>query len=207
MAGGEPLTSDARFKSRGALGGMVVLPAVAYACLSRPLVEVGGWADVGLNVVGWVILSLGIFMRIWSTLYIGGRKSASMVTEGPYAICRHPLYVGSFLIVLSLAVFLKSPVALGAVAIAAMVYRLWIIPSEERHALACFGAPYLEYQGATPRLLPSLRSLRRPRFVEVKVAELLRELARDFGCIMIGASAELIGHCRMAPWWPHLPFP
>jgi protein-S-isoprenylcysteine O-methyltransferase Ste14 len=198
------MTRSRAFKSRGPLAAGIILPAVAYACFSRPLVEAGGWADLGLNLLAWAILSLGIFMRVWSTLYIGGRKSISIVTEGPYAACRHPLYVGSLFIVISVAVFLKSPVALAAVAATALIYTLWVIPSEEQHALACFGAPYLEYQGATPRFLPSLRRLRRPRFVEVKVAELLRELARDFGYIMIGASAEFVAHCRMAPWWPHL---
>jgi protein-S-isoprenylcysteine O-methyltransferase Ste14 len=195
---------DRTFKSRGPLAGIVILPAVAYACLSPPLVNAGTWADAGLSVLAWAIFSAGIVMRIWATLYIGGRKSVALVTEGPYAACRHPLYVGSFFVAVSLAVFLKSPVVLVAVAATAFIYAVWIIPSEEQHALACFGAAYREYQAATPRFIPSFRRLKRPGFVEIKVAELLRELGRDLIGVMIGASAELVAHCRAEPWWPHL---
>lgn len=200
----QPTTGSTTFKSRGPLAGIVILPAVVYACLSRPLVGADTLADQELNLLAWAILSAGIFMRIWATLYIGGRKSVTLVTEGPYATCRHPLYVGSLLAAVSLAVFLKSPIALAAVAVTALIYAVWIIPSEEHNALACFGAAYRAYQAATPRFFPRFRRLPRPRFVEVKVAELLRELGRDFIGIMLGASAELVAHCRMAPWWPHL---
>jgi protein-S-isoprenylcysteine O-methyltransferase Ste14 len=195
---------DRTFKARGPLAAMVILPAVAYACFTPPLVNADTWADMGLNVLAWAILGAGIFMRIWATLYIGGRKSIAMVTEGPYAACRHPLYVGSFFVAVSLAVFLKSPVVLAAVLATALLYAIWVLPSEEQHALACFGAAYREYQAATPGFIPNFRRLKRPGFVEIKVAELLRELGRDFIGIMLGASAQLVAHCRAAPWWPNL---
>ena len=43
------------------------------------------------------MIFLGIVGRLWSTLYIGGRKSAEVVTGGPYSMTRNPLYVFSTL--------------------------------------------------------------------------------------------------------------
>jgi protein-S-isoprenylcysteine O-methyltransferase Ste14 len=35
-------------------------------------------------------------MRIWATTWIAGRKRQSVVNDGPYALTRNPLYVGTF---------------------------------------------------------------------------------------------------------------
>lgn len=193
------------FESRGLLAALVILPALASAVFSRPLVRVGTWVDVGLSLVAWATLCTGIFLRLWATLYVGGRKGLFLVIEGPYAMCRHPLYVGSCFIVVSLAVFLESRILLAAVALTALIYAAWVIPSEERHAITCFGDQYLAYRALTPRFLPGFSRLRRPGMVEVKVAELLREMSRDFGCIMAGALATLVAHFRVQPWWPTIP--
>ncbi len=190
------------FAWRGWMGAVIVLPAVVAACLSPPLVRSGTIADAGLDILAWCILSGGIFVRLWATLYIGGRKSLSIVTGGPYALVRHPLYVGSFLIILSLAVFLKSLTVLAAVALIALVYACFVVPSEERHASKCFGAAYRTYAHATPRFLPRSVRLGRPGMIEVKAAAFLQEFARDFGCIMIAAAAQLCAHLRLQPWWP-----
>ena len=48
-----------------------------------------------IEMIGIVLIVIGIAGRLWSTLYIGGRKSASVVSDGPYSITRNPLYVFS----------------------------------------------------------------------------------------------------------------
>ncbi|TGS89835.1 isoprenylcysteine carboxylmethyltransferase family protein, partial [bacterium M00.F.Ca.ET.177.01.1.1] len=48
-----------------------------------------------IEMFGVLLIFLGIVGRLWSTLYIGGRKSSEVVTGGPYSITRNPLYVFS----------------------------------------------------------------------------------------------------------------
>ena len=190
------------FTWRGWLSAAVIVPAVALACLSKPLVGEGQFGDAGLDFLAWLLLGAGVFVRLWATLYIGGRKSLSLVCDGPYALCRHPLYVGAFLILASLAVFLTSPVVFAATLVIGLIYGLLIVPSEERHAAACFGDAYREYCAVTPRFWPRGIKLGRPGKVEVKVGEFMRELARVYGFIALGAAAEFLAYCRPLPWWP-----
>ena len=193
------------FTWRGWIGAAILFPTLVAACLGPPSLREGDPLELALDLLGWVVLGCGIFVRLWATLYLGGRKSITLVHEGPYAVCRHPLYWASFLIIVSLAFFIKSIVLALVILLIALVYVVSIIPSEEKHAIDCFGASYRDYCQATPRLIPRLRNLKRPGFVEVKVAAVLREFARDFGCIMLAAGTELLGYCRVQPWWPNLP--
>ncbi len=190
------------FKWRGWLSAAVLLPAIVLACLSEPPEAEGDLGDVLFDFFGWLVLGAGIFMRLWSTLYIGGHKSMSLVTEGPYAICRHPLYVGSFLIVLSLAIFMESPIVAAATLLVAVFYAFVILPSEERHAAECFGEAYARYCSVTGRFWPRSLALGRPGRVEVKMGEFLREFGRTYGFITIGAAAEVLAYFRQFPWWP-----
>lgn len=190
------------FRLRGGVSALVLLPVCTVAVFSSPWVGEGAWYDVLGDFVAWIVLGAGIFLRLWATLYIGGRKSLELVTTGPYALCRHPLYVASFLILVSLAVFLLSASVVAAAGLLATVYAFVVVPSEERHALDCFGAEYREYMAATPRFLPRTLRISPPGVIEIKVGAFLRESARTFGLIALGAAIDLLAYCRTQPWWP-----
>ncbi len=200
--------SDKLFLHRGWISAAILLPAVTLAVFSPPWSSEGGWRDMVTDFLAWLVLGGGVFVRLWATLYIGGRKSTSLVAGGPYALCRHPLYVASFLIIMSLPLYLGSWTVLAGVLVITLVYAFVLIPSEERHVLACFGDAYRDYCRATPRFFPRWRVPERPGMIEVKVGAFLREYARTYGLIALGAAAEFVAYCRSQPWWPtpfHLP--
>src|SRR5438132_6969037 len=85
------------FERRGIVGALLIVPAFVVCALSHPSIKVGSWLDLTLNGAGWLTLMGAILLRLWAMLYVGGRKGTSLATAGPYAMCRHPLYVGSFL--------------------------------------------------------------------------------------------------------------
>lgn len=195
-------TREYLFKYRGWMGGLLIVPALAIWALSKPRVVEGSWFDEICDASGWLLLGCGMFLRLWATLYLGGRKGQTMVREGPYAACRHPLYIGSCFIILALACFLKSLTMLIAVVLAIILHGLLVIPSEERHLRCIFGEAYTEYQRSTPRFLPRLRLLRRPGVQEVKVAAFLRESARNLGLMVIALATEFVAHAKTEGWWP-----
>jgi len=102
------------------------------------------WADVrpwaintwpGFAGFGLVIVGLGI--RAWSAGFIA--KARQLATNGPYALSRHPLYLGSFLLVLGLACTLGSVrFLLIACVVFAFLYTP-VIKNEERLLAQQFG--------------------------------------------------------------------
>ena len=118
---------------------------------------------------GIILIALGELLRVWADGYVGhvkvnwtqkwrgDPKIGSLVTGGPYAFVRHPLYLGTFLIGAGFCVIGGNLWAsLGALAFFLTVYRRKMV-KEEALILDELGAPYLAYQAAVPRWIPTLR--------------------------------------------------
>jgi protein-S-isoprenylcysteine O-methyltransferase Ste14 len=50
-----------------------------------------------LFMIGCVLVGIASLGRLWCSLYIAGYKTDVLVTEGPYSMCRNPLYFFSLL--------------------------------------------------------------------------------------------------------------
>ncbi len=122
-------------------------------------------SDASLRA-GIVLALLGEALRLWANGYVGHRKVndtrgqpnapkiGQLMTGGPYAYVRHPLYVGSFLIGLGLCVAVRAVwVALGALACFAVLYGRKT-REEEAMMREEVGAEYVAYEQAVGRWLP-----------------------------------------------------
>ena len=193
-----------RFKWRGAAGALVLGPAFVFAVLATPLVSRNSWADVAINVAAWVTFVAGAGFRFWATLYIGGRKNDVAVAEGPYSLCRHPLYLGSLLLALSAGLFLKSVVFATALALLTVLYMQGTVRVEEESLKERLGEPYREYCRRVNRFWPSFRSFRTSPRLTVDVHSLYLECARASRWIWLPLLGEVVGKLRDASWWPRL---
>lgn len=82
-----------------------------------------------------------------------------LVTEGLYAHCRNPMYLGNFLLLAGLAVASNSVVfVLIGVPLALAMHRA-IVAAEEEFLRGKFGAQYDDYCSRVPRWLPRLKGL------------------------------------------------
>lgn len=108
---------------------------------------------------GLVIMGLGVFFRSWASGYI--LKDNTLAKDGPYAICRNPLYLGTFLMGLGCAFLMKSPLfGILSTVLFGMIY--WdTIRFEEEKLVEKFGESYLRFRNETPRFFPSPRSILR----------------------------------------------
>jgi hypothetical protein len=108
------------------------------------------------ETVGVVLIFLGIIGRLWATLYIGGRKSAEVVSGGPYSITRNPLYLFSSIAAAGVGAQLGSITAtIGFGAICAAAFHI-VILREEKFLKEALGAPFLAYMARVPRFFPKL---------------------------------------------------
>jgi protein-S-isoprenylcysteine O-methyltransferase Ste14 len=80
-------------------------------------------------------------------------RGGDLLTEGPYAVIRHPRYVEVALAVLAYALF-ANYVGTYVVAVATPLALHAIVLLEERELLERFGDAYVEYSARVPRYLP-----------------------------------------------------
>jgi protein-S-isoprenylcysteine O-methyltransferase Ste14 len=113
------------------------------------------WAGVGLGIASlglfaWTHVILG---RFWSTC-LQLRSDHRLITAGPYARVRHPMYSAILGWMMSLGLVAANWMPFVFAAMSALNFMLRIRP-EEKMMLQQFGDEYREYMKRTGRLLPA----------------------------------------------------
>jgi protein-S-isoprenylcysteine O-methyltransferase Ste14 len=147
------------FKNRGLL---LVPVALVLVIFGRP--------TLASAIAGIAVAALGELLRIWAVGYSGATTRANvvtapaLVTAGPYAYVRNPLYVGNTVIALGfwLAFSGGLPIIDSVMMLAFLIIMVagvyaTIIPLEEAYLIETFGAPYREYLERIPRIFPTRR--------------------------------------------------
>jgi protein-S-isoprenylcysteine O-methyltransferase Ste14 len=94
--------------------------------------------------IGAVVALAGEAVRIWAAGHL--EKGREVTASGPYAVTRHPLYLGSTLVGVGLAIAAASvPVAVIVLGYLAVTLTA-AIRTEEAHLTEKFGAAYPEYR-------------------------------------------------------------
>jgi protein-S-isoprenylcysteine O-methyltransferase Ste14 len=190
-------------RSRGWIGIFLLAPFCVAVVFSVPRSLEGSWTDFIFDQFAWFMFFGGAAIRWWSTLYIGGRKSADLISEGPYSMCRNPLYVGTFLMVLSMAVFMESLTLGVGLLLASWIYLSTTVPVEEQRLRERFGSKFDKYCEEVPRLFPRLSSFRSAQTIEVRLNGLFSEGIRTARWIWLPLLCLLVVQLRSQPNWPH----
>ena len=95
-------------------------------------------------MIGALVALLGEGVRVWAAGHL--EKGREVTSSGPYAITRHPLYLGSTLIGVGLAIAAADPIV-AAIVLGYLALTLTAaIRTEEAHLTEKFGAMYPEYR-------------------------------------------------------------
>jgi protein-S-isoprenylcysteine O-methyltransferase Ste14 len=106
-----------------------------------------GFGAVGLMLVTWAVLTL----RRHHTTFMPTTASSALVTDGPYAWRRNPIYLGEILMLFGVAELTKNIwFVILAFVFGLAVTVLQVIP-EERHLAATFGDAWRTYAAKTRR--------------------------------------------------------
>lgn len=102
---------------------------------------------LGIALLGWALRS---FWKRRTSPLPGSRPSA-IVTEGPYAYSRNPMYVAAIMLLMAVATFMGTlPFLMPPIGFFLIMHYLYI-PHEERMLSAHLGAPYDEYRSRVRR--------------------------------------------------------
>ena len=104
----------------------------------------------------------GAWLRTWGTAYVGAGvvNSQSMhgkaiLADGPYRRTRNPLYLGTLLHTLGIAILMPPSGAVFAIVLLGW-FQIRLALAEEPFLRARFGQPYLDYCARVPRFLPAI---------------------------------------------------
>ena len=122
---------------------ILIIPFYYFATPSVALLAGGGaLGSIGLGIRGWAAGSI--------------QKNEELATTGPYAHTRNPLYVGSFLLGLGVAIAGGQWIFLVLfLAFYLSIYRATAL-REEAELEKIFGETYGSYAAAVPRFVPRL---------------------------------------------------
>ncbi len=147
-----------------------------------------GWlpfatATVVLLLAGILTASAGAALRTWASAFLGAfivqdgaMHGNTVVADGPYRHLRNPLYLGTWLHALALALLMPPTGALFTI-LAIAVIQARLIAAEEPFLAATLGPPYAAYRAAVPRIVPALTPRipaggARPRWPQAAAGEL-----------------------------------
>jgi protein-S-isoprenylcysteine O-methyltransferase Ste14 len=119
----------------------------------------------GLSIVaGLGIVLVGEFIRLWGVAIAGSETRTTgpvggtfLITKGPFAYVRNPLYVGNILIYCGVGVMALLPWVAGVAFIFFTVQYTLIVSLEEEYLIKTFGDDYRRYVKAVPRFLPTFK--------------------------------------------------
>jgi protein-S-isoprenylcysteine O-methyltransferase Ste14 len=157
-----------------------------------------------VEAFGIGLIGVGILGRLWCTIYIGGRKSAEIVSSGPYSVSRNPLYVFSTIAAAGVGAQTGSiVVALFFGLVTAFAFHV-VIRREERFLSGTFGAAYADYMARVPRFVPRLGQFRDAERVDVRPKLLYTTLGDGLFFLVAIPAFELIELAQDGGWLPVL---
>ena len=95
-------------------------------------------------IAGAAIAAIGEGIRLWAAGHL--EKGREVTTSGPYAVTRHPLYLGSTIIGVGLAVAASDAIVAVLVIAYLAITLTAAIATEEAHLTEKFGRAYPAYR-------------------------------------------------------------
>ena len=138
---------------------LVFIPNMPVSVLNDRFIPRGPWSFA----IGAALTAGGLLFTVWARRYLGPNWSGTvtikegheLITTGPYAIVRHPIYAGLLVAFAGSAIAMGEWRAIVAVALALLSF-LHKLRIEERWMEQQFGSAYRAYCQRVPALLPPI---------------------------------------------------
>lgn len=130
--------------------------AVVLLLIFQPRFSGNPSVDTLMSGIGFLLCATGQSLRLWAWGSNTLKGESEVRDRGAYALMRHPLYAGNFLIAMGLAVTYTNPIAYFVlVAPLAFIYNV-SVRAEEKAMMEKFASDYQRYRASCrPRFLPA----------------------------------------------------
>lgn len=147
---------------------IIAIPYVMFLAAGSP-----NPAEIGLIQMVMLIMlaAIGIALSVWSIVYMKNvgkgnpfdafnhevaPRTDSLMTDGPYGICRNPMLLGVFIYHFGVVIALLSIGALIVFMIEVVIMNVQV-KKEEQRLKEDFGSDYVQYVKNSNRFMPKLR--------------------------------------------------
>jgi protein-S-isoprenylcysteine O-methyltransferase Ste14 len=180
----------------------------ALVAVAAVLCTTSYWRERQLDVVASAMVACGIALavlgslgRLWAQCHIGGRKKRQVVTAGPYAMCRHPLYLSS--LIGGIGVGLCT--ARLSIPLVYLLISLLLLPGAMRKEEEFLGHQFPEYalyRPTVPALFPRLRGLRLASPARIERRAVLREALHAVAVLALVGGMQVVERLQVADVLP-----
>jgi protein-S-isoprenylcysteine O-methyltransferase Ste14 len=140
------------------------------------------------SYIGFSLVVLGGFGRIWASLYLEGFKTRKLIKEGPYSMVRNPLYFFSLILFLGMCFAIKSIAVSFALLVIFVLFHIPTILNEEKVLLSTHDESYKAYYESTPRLLPNIFKYKKTEstdMIQVRIKSIIKRLWEVIGYLFL----------------------
>ncbi|MBN2398962.1 MAG: isoprenylcysteine carboxylmethyltransferase family protein [Candidatus Aminicenantes bacterium] len=111
---------------------------------------------------GFLLMMAGMFFRGWSSGYID--KDRELATQGPYSLTRNPLYFGSFILGLGIAVAGNNIITYLIFAVYYFTFFTFLIAIERKRMRKRFGSKYEAWARESNLFIPKIKRIGKSDF-------------------------------------------
>jgi protein-S-isoprenylcysteine O-methyltransferase Ste14 len=183
---------------------LIILPLLFVALRNSEYLErtAGDAAETFWEVLCAAISLLGLTIRCITVGYVPegtsgtnkrAQKAEILNTTGMYSVVRHPLYLGNFIIILGITLFVQVWWLILVAVLAFWLYYERIMFTEEEYLRRKFGNSYLKWARRTPSFLPKFKNWQKPCLAFSFRTVLRRESSGFFGIITSFIFLEVMG--------------
>lgn len=132
---------------------LLILAAQVVQALYLPLPKTR--LDILFITLGLILYVSGIIVNLWARIIMNrewgypGAKPKHLVTQGPFAFTRHPIYFAWLCVYLGFAIAIRTPLIILRIPLIYYFYKSSI--QEEKFLEKEYGKEYTEYKSHTRR--------------------------------------------------------
>jgi protein-S-isoprenylcysteine O-methyltransferase Ste14 len=145
-----------------------------------------------VDMVGYLLVALATMGRLWCGIYIFGRKSDNLCQDGPYSICRNPLYLFSFMGGAGVAMTSNRIVLMIAFVAISCFYYFLVVKNEEKRLLHAYGQEYEKYCTKTGRFIPGFRNYWSREQIEINPQVIFHAIIKNMWFFWLLFALEII---------------
>jgi len=177
----------------------IYLALIAATTVIGPDTVAAGWY-YSSGVAGFLCVALACLGRIWCSVFIAGHKDEVLVSTGPFARLRHPLYAFSVLGALGLGLTTRSILLCASVVVLIAALVVYAAACEEQFLADSFPEEFKAYVAAVPhKWIPRFTRAPVPEHLDVRPAVYWKAFLDASSFFALWVLVAIAAEYRLAP--------